>query len=256
MLREVILSRKYVKTQQQIDKITKSCQILAEVKQIVWDFVRPGVSLKDIDQLAFEEIMKHGAKPAFKGLYGFPATACISVNEQLIHGIPSNYIVQDGDLVSVDLGCIYEGYYSDSAFTKPVGNVSPTDLKLIEVAKGAFNAGLKAIKKGARIGDISYAIGQYIKKNNLFTPSEFSGHGIGASLHEDPYVPNNGHKNSGPLLLDGMVICIEPMITQSKGIRILKDGWTVVSTDNKKTAHYEHTVLIKDGKGIVLTKGI
>lgn len=245
-----------IKTKEQIEKITKSCQILAEVKQVVWDFIRPGVSLKEIDQLAFKEIIKRGAKPAFLGLYDFPATACISVNQELIHGIPSNYKVKDGDLISVDLGCIWEGYNSDSAFTKPIGKVTENDLKLINVAKGAFKAGLNAIKKGARIGDISYAIGQYIKKNNLYTPDEFSGHGIGLELHEDPYVPNDGKKGTGPLLRDGMVICIEPMITQSQGIKILKDGWTVVSKDNKNTTHYEHTVLIKDGKGIVLTKGI
>ncbi|QNM93443.1 type I methionyl aminopeptidase [Mycoplasma sp. Pen4] len=245
-----------IKNQNEIEKITKSCQILAEVKQVVWDFVSPGVSLKEIDQLAFNEIIKRGAKPAFKGLYGFPATACISVNEQLIHGIPSDYIVKDGDLVKVDLGCIWEGYNSDSAFTKPVGNVSATDLKLIEVAKGSFKAGLNAIKKGARVGDISYAIGQYIKKHNLYTPSEFCGHGIGRALHEDPNVPNDGRKDTGPLLKDGMVICIEPMITQSPGVRTLRDGWTVISADKKNTAHYEHTILIKNNKGIVLTKGI
>ncbi|AMD81419.1 type I methionyl aminopeptidase [Mycoplasmopsis canis] len=245
-----------IKTNIEIEKITKSCEILAEVKKVVWDFIRPGVSLKDIDQLAFKEIVKRGAKPAFLGLYGFPATACISVNEELIHGIPSNYIVKDGDLVSVDLGCIWEGYNSDSAFTKAVGNVSEMDKKLIAVAEGSFWAGVKAIKKGARVGDIAAAIGQYIKKNNLYTPDEFSGHGIGLELHEDPYIPNDGRKGTGPLLKDGMVICIEPMITQSSGIKILKDGWTVISADKKNTAHYEHTVLIKDGKGIVLTKGI
>nr|WP_318032891.1 M24 family metallopeptidase [Mycoplasmopsis cynos] len=130
-------------------------------------------------------------------MYGFPATACISVNEQLIHGIPSDYVVKDGDLVSVDLGCIYQGFNSDSAFTKAIGNVSENDRKLIAVAEGAFWAGVKAIKKGARVGDISYAIGQYIYKNNLYTPDEFSGHGIGLELHEDPYVPNVGKKELG-----------------------------------------------------------
>lgn len=241
---------------EEIKKITKSCSILAEVKQIVWDFIRPGVSLKDIDQLAFKEIIKRNAKPAFLGLYGFPATSCISVNEELIHGIPSDYIVQDGDLISVDLGCIWEGYNSDSAFTKPVGNVSQEDLKLINVAKEAFNEGLKSIKKGARVGDISYAIGEYIKKHNLFTPNEFCGHGIGKKLHQDPDIHNTGKKGTGPLLKDGMVICIEPMITQTPYIKQKNDGWTIVSSDNTRTAHYEHTVLIQDGKGIVLTKGI
>lgn len=245
-----------IKNEDQIQKITKSCKILAEVKQIVYDFIRPGVSLKEVDQLAFNEIIKRKAKPAFLGLYGFPNTACISVNEQLIHGIPSNYIIKDGDLVSVDLGCIYEGFNSDSAFTKAVGNVSATDKKLIEVAQGSFKVGLKAIKPGARIGDISAAIGAYIKKNGFYTPSEFCGHGIGRALHEDPNVPNDGVKGTGPFLKDGMVICIEPMITQCKRIVIQKDGWTVVSADKKNTAHYEHTILIKNGKGIVLTKGI
>ncbi|WP_324672879.1 type I methionyl aminopeptidase [Mycoplasma sp. 888] len=246
----------WVKTEEEIQKITKSCQILAEVKQTVWDFVRPGVSLKDIDQLAFKEIIKRGAKPAFKGYQGFPSTACISVNEQLIHGIPTDRIIEEGDIVSVDLGCIWEGFYSDSAFTKPVGKVSPLDQKLIDVAKGAFEAGLKAIKKGARTGDISYAIGEYIHKHGLFTPRDFCGHGIGRRLHEDPNIFNEGKKGTGPLLKDGMVICIEPMIAQTNKFIQLRDGWTIVSANNTRTAHYEHTVLIKNGKGIVLTKGI
>ncbi|WP_426461483.1 type I methionyl aminopeptidase [Mycoplasma hafezii] len=245
-----------IKDKSAIEKITRSCQILAEVKAVLWDFVRPGVSLKELDQLAFKEITKRGAEPAFLGLYGFPATACISVNEQLIHGIPSDYVIQEGDLVSIDLGCKYQGYNSDSAFTKGVGKISATDQKIIDVAKGSFEAGLAAIKKGARVGDVSYAIGQYIKKHNLYTPDEFCGHGIGLQLHEDPNVMNDGKKGTGPLLKDGMVICIEPMITQSPGIKILKDGWTVVSRDGKNTAHYEHTVLIKNGRGVVLTKGI
>ncbi|TDV24441.1 methionyl aminopeptidase [Mycoplasmopsis mustelae] len=240
----------------EIKKITKSCSILAQVKQVLWDFIRPGVSLKEIDQLAFNEIKKHGAKPAFLGLYNFPATTCISVNEQLIHGIPSNYIVKEGDLVSIDIGCVWEGFYSDSAFTKAIGKVSTNDQKLIDVAIGAFESGLLAIKPGARIGDISYAIGEYIKKHNLYTPDEFCGHGIGKQLHQDPNIFNSGHKNTGPLLKDGMVICIEPMIIQTPKIKILSDGWTVVSANLTNTAHYEHTVLIKDGKGVVLTKGI
>lgn len=246
-----------IKSQIEIDKITKSCQILAEVKQILWDFIRPGVSLKEIDSIAFNEIIKRGAKPGFKGLYGFPATACISVNEELIHGIPSNYVVKDGDLVSVDLGCIFEGYNSDSAFTKGVGKISLQDQKIIKVAKEAFYAGLNAIKPGARVGDISYAIGQVIKKNNLYTPMEYCGHGIGIDLHEDPMVFNDGVPHTGPLLRDGMVICIEPMILQKNDrVKVKKDKWTVVSASGLNSAHYEHTVLIKNGQGVILTKGI
>ncbi|UUM19097.1 type I methionyl aminopeptidase [Mycoplasma sp. 1018B] len=246
-----------IKSDIEIEKITKSCRILAEVKQIVWDSIRPGISLKELDSIAFNEIIKRGAKPAFKGLYGFPATACISVNDELIHAIPSDYKLKLGDLVSVDLGCIWEGYNSDSAFTKGVGKISKIDQKLINVAQEAFLAGLKAIKPGARIGDISYAIGQVIKNNNFYTPSEYSGHGIGITLHEDPYVPNDGIPNTGPLLKDGMVICIEPMILQkSPKTKLKRNKWTVVSADGLNCAHYEHTVLIKNGYGVVLTEGI
>ncbi|WP_406614893.1 type I methionyl aminopeptidase [Mycoplasmopsis hyopharyngis] len=246
-----------IKSSFEIEQITKSCQILAEVKQIIFDHVRPGISLKELDSIAFKEIIKRGAKPNFKGLYGFPATICASVNQELIHGIPSNYVIKDGDIVSIDMGCVYKGFHSDSAFTKGVGNITKDDQKIIEVAKEAFYAGLKAIKPGAKVGDVSYAIGQVIKKNNLYTPSEYCGHGIGTSLHEDPMIPNDGKPGTGPLLRDNMVICIEPMILQgSAAIYVEEDQWTVVSASGKNASHYEHTILIKNGKGVVLTKGI
>lgn len=214
-----------IKTKDEIAKITKSCQILAEVKQILYDLVSPGISLEALDAIAFKEITKRGAKPAFLGLYGFPKTICISVNDELIHGIPSNYIIQENDVVKIDAGCIYEGYNSDSAFTKIAGEGTYADKKLVEVAKNAFYAGFNAIKKGARVGDISHAIGTYIKKQGYFTPKEFTGHGIGKKLHEDPYVPNDGKPGTGMLLQDGMVICIEPMILQnSPKIKIAQDG--------------------------------
>lgn len=247
----------YYKNPIEIENITKSCQILAEVKQIVYDNIRPGISLKELDSIAFNEIVKRGAKPAFLGLYGFPATMCISVNEELIHGIPSDYVLKDGDIVSCDLGCTYKGMNSDSAFTKGVGTISPINKKLINVAKQAFEAGLAAIKPGARVGDISYAIGQVIKKNNFYTPSEYCGHGIGYNVHENPDVYNDGYRGSGPLLRDGMVICIEPMVMQKNAkIKIKSDGWTIVSASGLTNSHYEHTVLIKNGRGVVLTKGI
>ncbi|WP_027334991.1 type I methionyl aminopeptidase [Mycoplasmopsis felifaucium] len=246
-----------IKSPREVELITQSCKILAEVKDVLYDFVRPCISLKELDSIAFNEIIKRGAKPAFKGLYGFPGTACISVNEELIHGIPSNYVIKDGDIVKIDLGCDYQGYKSDSAFAKGVGNITAEDQKIIKVAKEAFEAGLKAIKPGARVGDISYAVGQVIKKNNLYTPKEYCGHGIGKDVHEDPYVYNEGTPHTGPLLKDNMVICIEPMILQNSAkIRTKKDKWTVVSAEGKNAAHYEHTVLIKNGKGVVLTKGI
>lgn len=247
----------YIKSEKEIELITKSCEILAQVKQILFDAIRPGISLKALDAIAFEEITKRGAKPNFLNYHGFPATICASVNEQLIHGIPSDYILKEGDVLKIDAGCEYQGYHSDSAFSKIVGSGSALDHKLIQVAKGAFEQGIKAIKPGATIGDVSWAIGRYIRKQGYYTPLEFTGHGIGKSLHEDPIVPNYGVKGTGPKLVDGMVICIEPMILQySPKIKIAKDGWTVISAANKNAAHYEHTVLIKNGKPVILTKGI
>ncbi|UVD81797.1 type I methionyl aminopeptidase [Mycoplasma iguanae] len=246
-----------IKNAMEIAKITKSCEILAQVKEVIYDLIKPGISLKELDTIAFKEIKKRGGEPAFLGYYGFPATICASLNEELIHGIPDNRTLQEGDIISIDMGVIYEGYYSDSAFTKGVGKISQTDQKLIDVAKNAFYAGLNAIKPGARIGDIEHAIGQYIKNQGLYTTYDFAGHGIGRKLHEDPTIFNDGIKGKGALLRDGMVICIEPMILQdSSKTFIKKDGWTVVASSRKNASHYEHTILIKDGYPIVLTGGI
>jgi methionyl aminopeptidase len=214
-----------IKTEQEIELITKSCAILSKVKKVLFDAIKPGVSLLELDKIAFDEIEKMGGKPAFLGYQGFTGTICTSVNEELIHGIPSNRKLIEGDLISIDAGVIYEGYFSDSAFTKAVGTPSEEDLYLIKVSEEAFEKGLQAIKKGARTGDLAFAIGSYIKSKNLYTPDEFSGHGIGRSLHEEPYIYNDGIRGRGPLLEDNMVICIEPMILQnSKKIKILKDG--------------------------------
>lgn len=240
-----------------IEKITHSAQILAEVKAIVFDAVKPGVSLKELDSIAFKETIARGGQPAFKGYQGFPATICASLNEELIHGIPDNRRLVEGDLISIDMGVIFEGYYSDSAFTKGVGKIKASDQRLIDVAKQAFIAGLNAIKPGARVGDIGAAIGTIIKAAKLYTPNNFSGHGIGKQLHEEPYVFNQGVAGTGPLLRDGMVICIEPMILQDTAqVFLKKDGWTVVAKSRKNASHYEHTVLIKDGYPIILTGGI
>ncbi|WP_373440945.1 type I methionyl aminopeptidase [Metamycoplasma equirhinis] len=243
-----------IKNQFEIQKIKKACSILAEVKTILWDFIRPGVSLKEIDSVAFKEIVKRGGKPAFLGQYGFPGTCCISVNEELIHGIPSDYIVKDGDIVKIDTGVIWEEYYSDSAFTKGVGNISAKDKELIQVAKDAFYAGFNAIKVGKRIGDISNAIGNLIRKRGYFTPDEYTGHGIGRNLHEDPYVYNDGLANTGAIIRNGMVICIEPMILQkSKNVLVKDDDWTVYDPFKLNTAHYEQTVLIDNDQAYILS---
>ncbi|QJB71223.1 type I methionyl aminopeptidase [Mycoplasma sp. 1654_15] len=245
---------KIIKTDQEIEILKKAGKLLAEVKQIIYDLVRPGVSLKELDAIAFKEITKRNAKPSFLNYQGFPATICASVNQKLIHGIPDEYIIKDSDVVSIDLGLIYEGFHSDTAFTKAVGQVSYNDKKIIQVAEDAFWAGFNAIKKDATTLDIANAIFKVIKQNNLYTPKEFSGHGIGTSLHEEPYIYNYPNKNDVVKLKDNMVICIEPMILQnSDKVKILKDGWSVIAASNKNAAHFEQMVLIKNNKGIILT---
>ncbi|VEU68330.1 type I methionyl aminopeptidase [Mycoplasmopsis pulmonis] len=246
-----------VKTQQEIELIKKSCQILAEVKKVIYDLIRPGVSLKELDSIAFKEIVKRGAKPAFKGYMGFPATICASLNEELIHGIPNERVLKEDDLISIDIGVIYKGYYSDSAFSKSLSPENEENAFLINVAKVAFEKGIKAIKKGATIGDIGYAIGKYLDSQKVFTPREYSGHGIGSALHESPYVFNRAPRGSGMKIRNNMVICIEPMILQkSPQVYTKEDNWTVVAKSGLKSSHYEHTVLIQDWKAIVLTKDI
>ena len=245
----------HIKTKYEIDLMKKSGEILAEVKQIIFDAIKPGISTLELDLLAEEEIKKRGAKPAFKGYGGFPGTACISVNEELIHGIPSRKrIIREGDVVSVDMGAIWKGYYSDSAFTKGVGKISDSDKKLIQVAKDAFYAGMNQIKKGARVGDIEFAIGEFVSKKGYFVPDNFTGHGIGKNLHEEPQVHNKGIKGKGPLLQNGMVIAIEPMILQkSDEVIHLDDDWTIISKNKLNTSHYEHTIAIIDWEPVILT---
>ncbi len=246
-----------IKTASEIILMKKSATICKEVKQILFDAIKPGIKTITLDKLAYKEIIKRGGKPAFLNYLGFPNTICISLNEQVIHGIPGNRVIKDGDLVKVDIGVIFDGYYSDSAFTKGVGTISQSAQKVMEVAKAAFYVGLNQIKPGARVGDIENAIGQYVRLQNMYVPSDFTGHGIGKKLHEDPSIHNQGIAGRGPLLRNGMVICIEPMILQQTNkVKILEDRWTVVSLSGLPTAHYEHTILIENGFPVILTAGI
>lgn len=243
-----------IKTKQDIEMMRKSGKILAEVKQIIFDAIKVGITTKELDDIAYKAILERGGKPAFKGYGGFPGTACISINEEMIHGIPGDRIISEGDIVKVDMGVIFDGWYSDSAFTKGVGEITNKDKELIQVARDSFFAGLDAIKPGARIGDVSAAIGDYVARKGFRVPYNYSGHGIGRALHEDPFIPNWGTKGVGPLIQDGMVFAIEPMILQSSSeVKVLNDKWTVVASDNKNTSHYEHTVAIINGKPEILT---
>ncbi|MCP4356272.1 MAG: type I methionyl aminopeptidase, partial [Proteobacteria bacterium] len=203
-----------IKSKDEIEKLKKSAAILAEVKHELKTLVRPGATGLELDKYAEKRIRELGGTPSFKGYMGFQNTLCISLNEDLIHGIPNNKKFKDGDIVKIDMGAVYKGYHSDSAFTIGLGTISKQDKKVIDVAKQSFYKGIDAIKPGARIGDISHAIGSFVDSNGLYVPDDFTGHGIGSSLHEEPYIPNYGNPGTGPLLRDGMVICIEPMIMQ------------------------------------------
>lgn len=246
-----------IKSDVEIEKMKKSGQILAEGRQILKKLIRPGITTKELDT-AFEQfVLSKGAKPSFKGYQGFPSSICVSINDELIHGIPSDRKLKEGDVISIDKGVIWDGYHTDSAFTMGVGKISDNDKKLIKVAEDAFWNAFKVINSNTTIGDITNAVYSVIKNNNFFTPEEFTGHGIGKSLHEEPYIPNCGlSSGEGEKLKDGMVFCIEPMILQgSNKIIISDDNWTVKSLSRLNASHYEHTICIRNGKPEILTGG-
>ncbi len=244
-----------IKTPSQIDKLEKSGQILGKVKNELKKMIKVGVTPIELDSYAEKRIIELGAKPSFKGYMGFQHTLCVSINENLIHGIPNNIPFKNGDVIKIDMGAIYDGYHSDSAFTIGLGNISKRDEELIQTAEISFNKAIEAIKPGARIGDIGHAIESYVKSKGLFVPIDFTGHGVGTQLHEEPYVPNFGKPGTGILLKDGMVIAIEPMIMQDTDeLVILKDGWTVQSVSGKNTSHFEQTLVIQNGYAKILTE--
>lgn len=234
--------------------LRQSGKILADTIKEAKKYILPGMKTAFIDEIVEKFIVQRGAKPAFKGYRGFPASLCISINEQVVHGIPGERVIQDGDLVSVDIGVEYQGYFTDAAFSVVAGNGNDIVYQLVKVAKESLFEGIHEAKVGNRIGDISYAIQKYIEKNNFSVVRDFVGHGLGLSLHEEPQIPNFGSRNQGPLIKKGMVLAIEPMVNE-KGfhVQILDDGWTVVTRDQGLSAHYEHTVLITEDGPEVLT---
>ncbi len=244
-----------IKNNAEIDLMIKAGEVTAQILKKLPELIQPGMSTKDLDRWIEEYIIDHDMKPAFKGYSGFPAAACISVNEELIHGIPSKKkILQEGDIVSVDLGTIYKDYYSDAARTYPVGKISEENAKLIKVAEESFFEGLKFCREGYRIGDVSHAIQSYIEAAGFSVIRDYVGHGVGRKLHEDPQVPNYGKAGHGPKLVKGMTLAIEPMIAAGDwDVDVLSNDWTVVTTDGSMTAHYENSVVITDGDPILLT---
>ena len=244
-----------IKTTEEIELMRKAGEIVGKTHNYLKQYIKPGITTKKLDQLANDYIISQDAIPSFKNLYGFPGTICISVNEEVVHGIPSNRKLKNGDIVTLDIGACYKGYHGDSAWTYPVGNIGPAKTRLLKDTEESLFKGLEVIKEGARVGDIGYAIEQYAKAHKLGVVKELVGHGVGSEVHEEPDVPNYGKKNTGPILKEGMVIAVEPMLNLgTEKVFILDDDWTIVTADDLPSAHYEHTVLVtKDGYEI-LTK--
>ena len=244
-----------IKSEREIELMRKAGEIVGLTHNYLKQFLKPGITTLEIDKLANDFILKQNATPSFKNLYGFPGTICISINEEVVHGIPSNRKLKDGDIITLDIGACYKGYHGDSAWTYPVGNVNPEILEFLKQTEESLFKGLEVIKAGARVGDIGYAVSEVAEKYNLGVVKELVGHGIGSEVHEDPDVPKYGKKGTGPILKEGMVIAVEPMLNLgTEEIYMLDDDWTIVTADDLPSAHFEHTVLVtKDGYEI-LTK--
>ena len=243
-----------IKNEHELQSMRKACKITAAARALAGEMVRPGVSTKAIDKAVHDYIVGQGAKPSFLHYNGYPGSACISVNNVVIHGIPDGYVLKEGDIVSVDVGAYYEGFHGDCAATFPCGKISAEAQRLIDVTKQSFFEGIRFASRGHRVSDISHAVQAYVESNGFSVVRAFVGHGVGRQLHEEPEVPNYGPAGHGPRLLKGMTLAIEPMVNAGTyDVRILKDGWTTVTADGKLSAHYENTVLITDGEPEILT---
>ncbi len=244
-----------IKSEREIELLKVAGQIVGDTHKYLIPFIKPGITTKELDNLAHKYIISRGATPSFLGYEGYPGSICTSVNEEVVHGIPSNRKLKNGDIISIDIGACYKGYHGDSAWTYTVGHVNKEVLDLMKHTEESLFAGLSVVKEGAHIGDIGYAVSEVAKKYNLGVVKELVGHGVGSHLHEDPDVPNYGRQGTGPVLKAGMVIAVEPMLNLgTPNIYILDDDWTIITADDKPSAHFEHTVVVtKDGYEI-LTK--
>lgn len=244
-----------IKSEEEINLLKIAGKIVGDTHNYLKKFIKPGITTKELDQLAYDFIISQNATPSFLNYNGFPASICTSINDEVVHGIPSNRKLKNGDLISIDIGACYNGYHGDSAWSYPVGKIDSDKQYLLEHTEKALYEGLKQVKPGNRIGDIGYAINKYATEHKLGVVKELVGHGVGRSVHEDPDVPNYGNKNTGVLLKEGMVIAIEPMLNlKTPHIYILDDDWTIVTADSEPSAHFEHTIVVtKDGYEI-LTK--
>lgn len=250
------MSRKIIlKSAEEIQKLYNANQLVGRTHGELSKHIKPGVTTKELDRIAHDFICDHGAKPAFLGYSGFPASICTSVNEYIVHGIPSERVVlREGDVISIDIGTLLDGFVGDSAFTFPVGEVSPEVTNLLQTTLDSLYVGIEAVTVGRRLGDVSNAIQTYCEKRGLSIVREFTGHGIGREMHEAPNVPNYGRRGTGTMIEEGLCICIEPMVNMgSKNIVMYDDGWTVRTKDRKPSAHFEHCIAVVDGRAKVLS---
>ena len=244
----------HIKTKEEVELLRENNLLVSATLAEVGRHIKPGVTTLELDRIAEEFIRSHGAVPGFLGYGGFPNTLCVSVNENVVHGIPSNYALREGDIVSVDCGTILKGFYGDSAYTFGVGEIAPEVEQLLRVTKESLYKGVEKAVAGGRVGDISAAVQAHAEKYGYGVVRELVGHGLGREMHESPEVPNYGRRGTGPLLKEGMVICIEPMINMgSKNVVFERDGWTVRTKDRKPSAHFEFAVAIRNGEADVLT---
>ncbi|HDR7385838.1 TPA: type I methionyl aminopeptidase [Bacillus toyonensis] len=242
------------KTPREIEIMREAGRIVALTHQELKQHITPGITTKELDQIAEKTIQKYGATPSFKGYNGFPGSICASVNEELVHGIPGKRKLEEGDIISIDIGAKYNGYHGDSAWTYPVGNISESVQKLLDVTEKSLYLGLEQVKPGERLSNISHAVQTHAEENGFSIVREYVGHGIGQDLHENPQIPHYGPPNRGPRLKPGMVICVEPMVNQGRRyVKTLSDDWTVVTVDGKWCAHFEHTIALTEAGYEILT---
>jgi len=231
-----------------------SCRIAARVRDELCGHITPGVATADLEAFVVDRLAHLGAKPAFRGYRGYPGSICVSVNEEVVHGIPGRRKVEEGDLVSVDLGVLFDGFYADTAVSVAAGAIDEQGRRLMDVTRDALAAGVNAARAGRHVSDISHAVQVVAEQAGFSVVREFVGHGIGRHMHEDPQIPNYGEPGRGQVLVDGQVLAIEPMVNEGvPGVRVLEDGWTAVTADGKRSAHFEHTVLVRNGEAEVLT---
>jgi methionyl aminopeptidase len=247
-----------IKSAKEINLMGQADEIVAGALNLIQSEIKPGLSTKYLDKLVENFARDNGSVPAFKGYRGYPASLCVSINEQVVHGIPSKHvIVKDGDIVSVDFGVKYKGYFGDAAISIPLGSVSRDRLKLLEVTREALALGIEQVRVGNRISDVSLAVQRHVEKNSFHVVKQFVGHGIGIHLHEPPEVPNYKRSGRSPRLVAGMVIAIEPMVNiGTSAVDVLSDGWTVVTKDRTDSAHFEHSVAVTDGEPLILSGAI